>query len=300
MNNIAIAKKLLPLPDLLGLLGLGEHAKKSARCPFHDDQTPSFGIYTDANGELRWKCHAGCGGGDGVDFIAKLENRTEAEACRRYITIAGARGDVQRVARAPRKATAPGRALLPREIYDPTEEECKAAIRKAEALSRDSCLCERIAKRRNWRPETIRTLALEGYLGWSDSKLAFIYDTGVKLRWRQNGERIIRWAFGKPWIWRGAWLRDAQTVYLCESETDAISLIDAGFEHGSGHVVVATPSASTFKSDWVRLFSGKDVVLSFDNDHAGRAATVKLSKLLKGHTRSLCRVNWEGKLAAGE
>jgi hypothetical protein len=36
------AKRRLPLPDLLSRLGLGEHAKKSARCLWHDDQHPRF------------------------------------------------------------------------------------------------------------------------------------------------------------------------------------------------------------------------------------------------------------------
>jgi len=275
-------------------LGLGDRAKKSALCPLHEDRNPSFGVYLTGSGEWAWKCHAGCGRGDGVDLIAKLENLSNAEACRRLIELAGVRGELRRAARPSVNAGAPTRALLPREIHDPTQEECEAAIRMAEALSTDFALCDRIAKKRNWRPETIRDLALEGHLGWSDPKLAFIYDTGVKLRWRQNGDRIIRWAFGKPWIWRGAWLHNAQTVYLCESETDAISLIDAGFEDDPARLVVAIPSASTFKSDWVHLLRGKDVILSFDNDHAGRAATLKVSGLLKRHARSLCRVNWEG------
>ncbi len=164
----------------------------------------------------------------------------------------------------------------------------------AEALSTSFSLCERIAEGRKWKPETLRRLALEGYLGWNDGKLAFIYDTGVKLRWRENGERIIRWAFGKPWIWRGAWLQPVEFVYLCESETDAISLLDAGIEEDARLVVVAMPSASTFKEDWVHLFRGKDVILAFDNDDAGAEATERVGKLLWGHARLLNRLDWKG------
>lgn len=134
----------------------------------------------------------------------------------------------------------PTRALSPREVYDPREEECIAAVRMAETLSTDLVLCQRIANHRHWKPETLIELAREGYLGWKagngvgEGKIAFIYDTGVKLRWREKGERIIHWAFGKPWVWRGAWLEAARSVYLCESETDAISLIDAGVENEGG------------------------------------------------------------------
>jgi hypothetical protein len=93
MVAIEMAKQLLPLPELMAKLGLGEHAKKSAKCPLHDDRQNSFSVYTNGDGEWRWKCFAGCGGGDEPDLIAKLENLTNAAACSRYIELAGARSD---------------------------------------------------------------------------------------------------------------------------------------------------------------------------------------------------------------
>jgi len=182
----------------------------------------------------------------------------------------------------------------PGDIYSPSDDECREAIRMLEALSSDNALCERIARTRNWKPETIRQLALEGYLGWHEEKLAFVYDTGVKRRWRENGERIIRWLFGKPWIWRGAWLHAATTVYICEGETDCITLIDAGIETDPSTLAVAIPSASTFSADWAQLFAGKDVILAFDSDDAGRTATEKVSRLLCPHVRKLSQINWGG------
>lgn len=50
--------------------------RRSLRCPFHEDKSPSFSIYTDRNGVERWRCHAGCGGGDVIDLVAKLQNTT--------------------------------------------------------------------------------------------------------------------------------------------------------------------------------------------------------------------------------
>lgn len=301
ISSLEQAKQILPLPNLLTHLGLGDHAKASARCPLHEDGNPSFGLYRNDKSEWAWKCHSGCGGGDGADFIAKLENISNPDACRRYIELAGVTTATDYPTVAKRSSTPVDtctkrfeRSLAPTEIYNPTDDDCAAAIKMAESLSTDLILCERIARGRKWRAETLQTLAFEGYLGWHDGKLAFIYDTGVKLRWREKGERIIRWAFGKPWIWRGAWLNTAQSVYLCESETDAISLIDAGIEQEVGVAVVAMPSASTFREDWVHLFSRKDVILAFDNDAAGAKATQRVSKLLRPHTRSLNRLNWEG------
>lgn len=183
---------------------------------------------------------------------------------------------------------------FPGDIYQPADQECRDVMRMVETLVSDSSLCEQIARARGWKPETVRQLGLETYLGWHDGKLAFIYDCGVKLRWREKGERVIRWAFGKPWLWRGAWIKSAQTIYLCEGETDAISLIDAGIETDRATVAIATPSATTFDETWAALFEGKDVVLTFDNDKAGSEATARVSKLLRPSARSLKRLNWEG------
>jgi len=55
--------------------------KKSARCPFHEDSSASFSLYVGDDGEERWKCFAGCGQGDAIDFLAKhrgLNNATPA------------------------------------------------------------------------------------------------------------------------------------------------------------------------------------------------------------------------------
>src|SRR5580658_4869903 len=41
------------------------------RCPFHDDQTPSFGVTPSKN---LWNCLAGCGGGDVIELVMRKEN----------------------------------------------------------------------------------------------------------------------------------------------------------------------------------------------------------------------------------
>jgi DNA primase len=41
------------------------------RCPFHDDQTPSFGVTPSKN---LWNCLAGCGGGDVIELVMRKQN----------------------------------------------------------------------------------------------------------------------------------------------------------------------------------------------------------------------------------
>jgi DNA primase len=84
------------------------------------------------------------------------------------------------------------------------------------------------------------------------------------------------------------------TIYLCEGETDAISLIDAGLESDERTVAVALPSASTFKERWTTLFAGKDVVLVFDADRPGEEATRRVSQFLQPHVAKLKHLNWGG------
>jgi CHC2 zinc finger len=90
-QKIDEAKRRLPMPGLLTKLGLGEHAKKSAHCPFpgHDDKHPSFSVFQGDDGFWHWKCHAGCGDGDEIMFLSKLKELSLTEAMNLYLEMAG-------------------------------------------------------------------------------------------------------------------------------------------------------------------------------------------------------------------
>lgn len=82
------AKARLPLPALLATLGLAEHAHKSARCPFHEDRSPSFSVFCGTHG-WRWKCQAGCGEGDEIDFLEIHRRCARNAAVRLFLEMAG-------------------------------------------------------------------------------------------------------------------------------------------------------------------------------------------------------------------
>jgi hypothetical protein len=295
-DDIPSAKQRLPLPALMHQLGLDDHAKKSAKCPFHEDQRNSFSVHKNGSGEFRFKCFAGCGEGDEITFLEKHKGISNKEATKLFLEMAG----VIRTSSNVSKPFGWQRVNQPRLVTSQTEddflskEECLRAIEMAVTLREKPNLCERIARGRGWKPETIRSLSLEPSLGWHEGKLVFIYESGVKLRWRQHGERIVRWAFGKVWLWRGSLIDTATTIYLCEGETDAISLVDAGLESDGRTVAIALPSATTFHERWANLFLGKEVILAFDADKAGQEATHRVSRLLHPHAASLKRLNWGG------
>jgi DNA primase len=87
-DDLAEAKRRLPLPTLLDRLGLGVHAKKSALCPFHDDRRSSFSVWNSA-GRWLWKCHAGCGQGDEITFLEKFKSISNREAIKLFKEMAG-------------------------------------------------------------------------------------------------------------------------------------------------------------------------------------------------------------------
>jgi CHC2-type zinc finger protein len=101
VSDIADAKERLPLPALLHRLGLGKHAKKSARCPFHDDKHNSFSVWKNGESLWFWKCHAGCGEGDEITFLELHEKVSQRDAIKRFLEMASVNG-----------ATPPGKAAL--------------------------------------------------------------------------------------------------------------------------------------------------------------------------------------------
>jgi hypothetical protein len=89
-QKIDEAKGRLPLPELLAQLGVGAHAKTSARCLWHDDQHPSFSVFNGKDGFWHYKCFVcDAEGGDEITFLIKHLGITRREAIKRYLEMAG-------------------------------------------------------------------------------------------------------------------------------------------------------------------------------------------------------------------
>jgi hypothetical protein len=69
--------------------GLGDRAKKTAHCPFHDDEHKSFSVFPGKDGWWHYKCFAGCGDGDEIMFLRKLKGLPLTEAMSLYLEMAG-------------------------------------------------------------------------------------------------------------------------------------------------------------------------------------------------------------------
>jgi len=287
-QSIQDAKKTLTITGLWSHFGLEGSPAKSCRSPFRSDRNPSFSLYYGEDGEERFKDHGKAGvQGDSYDFF---QIYTELDSSAAFGPFCDLADEVRRSGKAP----APAHQIQSSKPKPLPPNFSERRLKMATFLRKERPLCEQIAAKRNWKVETIQALADETSLGWYQCNLAFLYDTGVKVRnFLEGGERSIKWPYGASSLWRDHRIANASTIYLCEGETDAISLLDADLETDPAVGVVAVPSASTFKPAWASRFAGKEVTLCMDGDPAGIAARQKIGALLSPVVSALKTVNPE-------
>ncbi len=237
---LAEAKQRLPLPAFMSLLGHGEHAKKSGRCPWHDDASASFSVYQQADGSWAWKCHAGCGRGDEPDYLAKHRGMSNADACREFIRMAGVSAPCQ-------QSTRPEKPLdWPQCVLDFTPEQIA-----------------RFAKWRSMSPEFVAWLYTRQLIGLFRNRLAFpVHDNGAVVRAHvravkrlPDGSENVFWFYtpkgpGLPLVIGDA--RNASTVWAFESQFDMLAALDLTGWHNSpdglpGVAAIATRGAENGK-----------------------------------------------------
>jgi len=153
-----------------------------------------------------------------------------------------------------------------------------------------------------------RDLPVAAFHGWNvgwDGEQYTIPVTDAKGRVRDLRRYKLK---GKPYTTPGAenWLlghdklkrASSEPVYLCEGEWDAIALSWLLKRLDQDGTVVGAPGANTFKKDWVGWFRGRDVIVLYDNDEAGRQGEELVKRSLQGQAKSLRFLEWP--LAAPE
>ena len=235
-------------------------------------------------------------GGDAIDLWAREKQCTTIAAMEGCAAWAGVTPIGAKTATIVAKPRAPKPEPQP---FVMSAAELQRANLGAQRLGTDAKLCARIAKARGWKAETIQRLAWDCALGWDVERLAFIYETGIKLRWQVNGERVIKWAFGNgSSFWRGHMRqRCTRAAIICEGETDAIRLVDLGADTPERRVY-AVPSASTWPADWKRAIAGLDeVTFATDNDKAGQQHLAEWAETIRPHVGKVRSIDWKAVLA---
>ena len=284
IETIKAAKSILTIEVLWDHFNLPGQPAKSCLSPFRNEGRPSFSVYENTKGEILFKDHGDpdCHG-DSFEFYKNCIDPDDPHIFRSFLALAE---EIRRTGPPPRSSRGSAVVSPP----DLTDYIAKGRSFSDHLLSLPKKIAE-IASGRDWLPETISQLAVEGSLGWDNGHVTFNYSSGIK--YRVLGTRSFWWK-GKASTWRQDQLNQAQRVFITEGETDCISLIDAGIESSNSTVVLAVPSASTFDVTIIPKLAGKDVVLCMDNDPAGRSATKNIAGKIQGIVASLKTWRLEG------
>jgi CHC2 zinc finger/Toprim-like len=290
------------LTDYLVVRGVELHRKGTrlaGLCPVHEDRTPSFHVF--GTNHETCGCYP-CGFTGDVFAVSQWIGRSSTfpEAVHEVAGALGVHlpqstgGNVSRPATAqPRPAKQPAPPFV---LSDADRAKIHAArLAFSNAFHDGNPIIDRIAASLGFDRETLR-LASWGSsgLGLAKGWLCYAYPQGLK--WRNpdsKAEPRFVWFVGKAVApWRMESVRaETRTVYVTEGESDCLALIAAGLEADGVAACIASPGTS-FPQEWASLFHGKRVVLCFDLDLAGRAATAKVAAILKGHAAEI--LTWKG------
>ena len=283
------------LPDYLAAVGVElrrQGARLVGRCPHpaHDDSNPSFAVFG-ANHEI-CGCHP-CNNFTGDVFaLSQWLGRSGPfpEAVADVADVLGVHLPQSTAGTATRPATPPQRPAKqpapPFVLSDADRQKIHTArLAFSDDFHAGETIIDRIAASLGFNRETLRYASWgSSGLGLAEGWLCYAYPQGLK--WRNpnpDGKPRFRWIVGKPLApWRMEWVTaGTRTVYLTEGESDCLALIAAGIEADGTAVCVASPGTS-FAREWVPLFAGKRVVICFDLDSAGHAATARVAGILQG------------------
>ena len=257
---------------------------RQARCPFHDDRSPSFSFNAQTGA---WKCFAGCGGGDGLAFLQRADNLNFGEALREAAAMVG----LEPAGRARRTASRTVPAAAPPQP-------------KPEPVAKPE-----LAERLQEYQAALAGSPGEDYLKGRGISLALAQSVGVGYavpgRWLGRG-RCGRVVFphtnpagevvnlysrgvgkvpqnlkhdhlpGPKGIFNGPALL-AEKCYITEGAFDAISFMAAGYSNAA-----AVFGVDGMRWEWLRA---RQVVLCLDADATGQESWQKLA--LEGYTRGL-------------
>lgn len=260
-HDIEAAKLALPLDRLMEKLGDGHLCKPKSKCPFHDDQTDSFSTFRADDGVLLWKCHAGCGAGDSVNYVAKKFGLSTRDSIARYCELAGTNGPTHRE---------PAGEVI---VNTFSWSRCVANVTEKDTAD--------IAKWRGYDPSFVEWLKFKEMLGCFESFPAFAVtdDKGLIVGCHyRKGDGTWRYGPGEgvktsPLVIGD--LKTATEAHVHEGAWDLFAEIERmgwhfdGFKEGL--VLVATRGAGNAKTLAGKIPKTAKVVLWPQNDKAKKA-----------------------------
>ncbi|MFN9025498.1 MAG: CHC2 zinc finger domain-containing protein [Akkermansiaceae bacterium] len=312
-------KREVPLEDLCRDYGIelsGSGKNLLGKCPFHEDDEPSFAVTPNKN---LWNCLAGCGGGDNIKLVMDIEKISFRRAADKLAAKLGIVPEAQTVVTHTGTThdilTDPGDGLSDVRLMNiVTDFYHTTFLNQPQAM-------QYLAKRKCFHPEAAKRFKI-GYanrtLGYRVPKttkagqdlktqLTKLGIYGEKGHEHLNGSVVFPvfdrhgnpiQMYGRkvndhlrkgtpPHLYlqqpkRGIWNREGiekQTEWLlCESIIDALTLWCHGFRN-----VTTAFGVNGFNADLWRMVEEvkpKRVVICYDNDDPGNKAAAELSQRL--------------------
>jgi DNA-binding MarR family transcriptional regulator len=250
-------------PHRLTLNDIIPHLRKARRlldgsymacCPAHDDSEPSLHLSETPDGTLLWHCHAGCP----QDAVREALERLAG------IQPATARPIAPRRNAGRQPATAQAQLLT------------LATLANAKRVDAEKLTAWHVRELPDGGIE-ILYLTREGELH------------AVRYRLALEGENRFKWRRGDTPILYGLWRLpewgDADTIYLCEGESDTWTLWHADLP------ALGIPGASMWKPEWWRnLWAFRRIVIIPDADQAGGQLVEKLALSCPDYLRERVQV----------
>jgi CHC2 zinc finger/AAA domain len=277
-GDIEAAKRRLPLPELMRQLGLADHAKKSAKCPFHEDQHNSFSVWQRQDGSWCFKCHAACGKGDEINFLELHEHLSPSDATKRFLEMAG----VAQMRKGLPAQKANSETPTPIDWH-----QCVDAFTEKHI--------ERLAKWRGYSIEFCFWLKQNGFLGLYNGLIAFpVHDRtsnviAVHYRLKDGSWRYYPHGAKVPPLIIGE-LVAGEPVHVFESQWDCFAFLDVSGER-TGVIITRGASNGALVADLISESS--TVYVWTQNDAAGEKcerdicantkATVKRTRIPAPH-----------------
>jgi DNA primase len=287
-----------------------------ARCPFHDDRSPSFVVYVATQS---WYCFSCDTGGDVFKFVEKIENVSFAEALQLLGSGSvgvrpNAAGSTERSnAHAPRTAAPAGPSDI--SVLDEAHFTLLTAATEVyhAAIFSQPKVLEYLAKRRidldairghrigfasgndlakyfrfrGWDPDVASDLGLIGPRGEYFRRRIIIpemrngraaYLVGRATESYQRAKYLGLPGAPKP-LYGSELIRDAPDVFVCEGPIDWLTLVDWGYP-------AVALLGSHLKHEMVsELASAERIFIVTDSDEPGRKSARQLAEILGPRSR---------------
>ena len=288
--DIEDVKRDADLPEMFRELGVKLSKSGSGykgRCPFHDDKSPSLGIFSDGN-SWGWECHTGCGKGSVVDFVMVRDGVDEKRAIHilandipasnNYTPRSAAQAKVKQLKSFPSQKYKE-ELLNAQELLNTIDKEPSSL--KKYGLPRDAAVAMGLGidKQENIY---IPLHNKEGQL--KDIKVRMVKNKKQRFRHLETDLEGMQGWLSPSW-WENS--EDIRNVLIVEGEMNGICAYITSLLNDYQIHVIGVSGTSSKVEEFKPLISGKCVFIHTDNDPAGNQAKVTWHEKLKG-SGSLC------------